>query len=223
MHPQPGVDDGVDAAKLPRAEVLSGEGHDRNADGVGNGPVKPVEFPVDRPGRRRIRAEQIDGLLNDDVCNAVHDGGKARGQADGRHAAQKRAVKPQFRQVQTAVARNAQQHPDHQPGANQLRQAGRHGCACRPETENSHEQKIQSCVGKRANDEEVERALGIAHCAQNASAHVIDHGGNHTGKIPLQIDNGIGQRVGGRVEQDEYRPGHPNAQRCHNGADHDGE
>ena len=219
MHPHAGTDDGINAVDLPRAVVLPGKGHDGDADGIGDWPVKPIELPVDRPGRRCIRAEQVDGLLDDDVRDAVHDGGKPRRQADGRHAAQKRAVSAQLRHMQAAVARNAQQHPDHETRADELRQAGRHGRTRCPEAENGHEQEIQPCVGHCADNEEIERPFRIAHRAQDARAHVIDHGGDHTGKIPLQIDDGIGQRVGGRVKQNEDRPGHKNAQRRHDRAD----
>ena len=223
MHPHAGTDDRSNAVKLPRTVILSGECHDRDADGVGHGPIKPVELPVDRPGCRRVCAEQIDGLLDDNIRDAVHDGSQSRGQANSRHAAQKHAVKAQLRHMQAAVARNTQQHPDHEPRADQLRQAGRHGRARRSKSENSDEQQIQPRVGQRADDEEVKGPFRIAHRAQNTRPHVIDHGGDHTGKIPLQIDDGIGQRVGRRVEQDEHGPGHENAQRRHDRADHDGE
>ena len=120
VHPQPGVDDGVDAAKLPRAEVLSGEGHDRNADGVGNRPEDAVELPVDRPRRDRVRAEQIDCLLDIDVRNVIKHAGNAGGKPDDEHALEQPPVRADFFEVQAVVSVRALQGADDQPRADEL-------------------------------------------------------------------------------------------------------
>ena len=105
---------------FPRAVVLPREGHDGNADGVGNRPEDAVELPVDRPRRDRVRAEQIDCLLDIDVRNVIKHAGNAGGKPDDEHALEQPPVRADFFEVQAVVSVRALQGADDQPRADEL-------------------------------------------------------------------------------------------------------
>ena len=125
--------------------------------------------------------------------------------------------------MQPARAGGACERVQDQNCTDELRQARRDRRAGRPHAEHGYEQKIQHRIGRRADDQEVQRPPRIPHRAQDARAHIIDHGRDHAGKIPLQIDDRILQRPLGWVEQDERRPRHGDAEDGHDGADENGE
>ena len=57
---------------------------------------------------------------------------------------------------------------------------GQHG---QHHAQHDHKEQVEHHVDNARNGEEIQRALGIAHGAQNACADVVDHQADDTGKI----------------------------------------
>ena len=64
-------------------------------------------------------------------------------------------------------------------------QLGQNGRSCdsgHTETEDGHGKKIQKKVKAAGEDQEIQRPSGVADGAQDARAHVVEHGGDRAAK-----------------------------------------
>ena len=218
---QPLVDRLVHALTVACAEVLPDVGHDGDADGVGDGPVVVVELVEGGPARHGVRAEHIDADLQDDVGNAVHRALKGSGDADVEHPAENAAVKLLTVVEQTLLLGKPPQGAHDQRRAHDLRKSGRGGGSLDAPLENDHKEQVERNVGYDADEKVVKRALGVSHRAQDAAAHVVEHGRHHAEEEDAQIGGGGVECLGGGLHPHEQLPRGGNAEdREKNAADH---
>ena len=78
--------------------------------------------------------------------------------------------------------------------------------------ENDHKEQVERNVGYDADEEVVKRTLGVAHRAQNAAAHVVEHGRHHAEEEDAQIGGGGVECLGGGLHPHEQLPRGGNAE-----------
>ena len=111
---------------------------------------------------------------------------------------------PQPPQLQAHTAVRPQQHCQHQHRRRRLGDDGGPGNACNAHAEADHEHQVQHRVQPRRHHQKVEGTPGVAHCPENAGAHVVDEQPRNAGKIDGQIGRGLRQHLRRGVHQGQH-------------------
>ena len=189
-HAQTAPDTFVDTIHLPGAVILAREGCDGDAEGTDGHPEEGVHLPVYGPGSDGICPETVDGSLDDDIGETVHDGLQAGRKSDPDNAVQHSAVDTDPVQVKPVHVLYTHQYQNHKHGAQSLGADGGDSGACHTQIETYDQEQIQQDIREAAGDQEVERTSGIPDCPQNAGAYVIDQIANGSCIINTDIENG---------------------------------
>lgn len=99
-------------------------------------------------------------------------------------------------------------------GGDALRDDGRIRNALDAHAERQHEDEIENDVEHGGDDEEIERALGIAHGAQNARAHVVEHKANDAREVDGEVRRGLRHDLGRGLHEIEHEGNHGDADDC---------
>ena len=117
---------------------------------------------------------------------------------------------PQDHPVHVVRAHEGEQYQNRADG---LAQDGGHSRAHHAHLEGYHKEKIQRHVQQGAENQEVERPLGVAHRPQNAGAHVVHQIEHHAGEINPDIGQGVVHNLLGGTHNSQ---GNGRKQQAHN-------
>ena len=167
--------------------VLTGEGHGCLRKSVHGGINEALKVGGCRAARHHGGAKRVDGGLNDHIGQAEHSALQPGRQADEQDLLQGTGMEAEMAQVKAQCPFFLHQHPgDHTGGDGLADDSGqRHACYAHGKTDDEHQ--IQHYVDDACRCQTVQRAFGVAHCAQQGGAEVVQHGHRHTDEIDLQV------------------------------------
>ena len=122
------------------------------------------------------------------------------------HPAENAAVKLLTVVEQTLLLGQPPQGAHDQCRAHDLRKGGRGSRALDAPAEDKDEEEVERNIRHDADEQVVERTLGVAHRAQDAAAHVVEHGRHHAKEEDAQIGGGGVERFGRGLHPHEKLP-----------------
>ena len=180
-------DNAVQVLVLARAHVLAGKGDGSLRKGVHGGIDEALQIGGGRTACHHRGAEGVDGRLDDHVGQAEHGALQTGRQADEQNLLQGTHVEAQMMQIQMQRALLLHQHPRHHAGGNGLTDDGSQRHACHAHGKANDEHKVQHHVDETGCCQTVQRALGVAHGAQQRTAEVVQHGHGHPDEINFKV------------------------------------
>ena len=165
-------------------------------DGVHRGVHKALQVAGGGVRSHHHLAEAVDGGLNQHVGNAEQAALQARGQSDAGNVDQLTPVNSHVPDVQMHRAGEAHQADDHQHRANRLGADRGDSNARHVHVEADHHHQVEDHVHHPGNGQVEQRALGIAHGAQDGRAEVVNHVEGHAQEIDphiggCQVEHGV--------------------------------
>ena len=191
-----------------RAEILPGEGRGRRAERAHDHPEDTVDLAVCRPGGNHVGAEAVDRGLHNDIGDIINHALQARRQANAHNVAQDRQRKADIPQAHAVHVIRAHESEHHQHGAHRLAENRRDRRAVHAEVQRHNEQQIQQHIQERAENQEIQRTLGVAHSAQDARAHVIDEVEHHSQEINADVGKRMVEDIRGCAHDGERQRRH---------------
>ena len=180
-------DNTVQVLVLACAHVLAGKGDGSLRKGVHGGIDEALQIGGGRTACHHRGAEGVDGRLDDHVGQAEHGALQTGRQADKQNLLQGTHVEAQMMQIQMQRALLLHQHPRHHAGGNGLTDDGSQRHACHAHGKANDEHKVQHHVDETGCCQTVQRALGVAHGAQQRTAEVVQHGHGHPDEINFKV------------------------------------
>lgn len=108
----------------------------------------------------------------------------------------------------------AEQRNHRKHGGDALRDDGRIRNTLNAHAERQHEDEIENDVEHGGDDEEIERALGIAHGTQNARAHVVEHKTDDAREVDGEVRGGLRHDLCRGLHEIEHEGNHSDADDC---------
>ena len=224
-HGQGDAGDGapVGALLLFSADVLADEGRGGHGGALHRQQDELVQLVVAAPPGHAAGAEGVDVGLHEHVGEGGDHRLDGRGQAHGEHPLQDRAVDAQVPPDQAVDVLSAGQQPERQHGRDQLGEDRGVGDARDARLQAEDEGQVQYDVQHAGQDQEHQRAGGIAHGPEDAAAHVVDQQAGEAQEVDAQVGDGVLEHVVGGGHQPQHRAhaGQPNG--GEQGAEHERE
>ena len=171
------------AALFSGAEVLCHEGAHGHGKSVDRQEDEALKLCRCADAGHRHLAEGVDVGLDHHVGEVDHAGLQRCRQADLNDLHELPAVKADLLRLKTDHFVRLQQAPHHQGSTHKLADDGRKSRAFHTHMQEADEAKVKDCVQHRAEDQVIERVLGIAARLQNADEQVVKDQPHTAGKI----------------------------------------
>ena len=202
------------------AEVLPHERGGRKRDGLHRQQDELVNFGIRRPAGHAVRAEMVDVGLHKNIRERGDRHLDRRRDADADDLPDHFPADAKITQEQPDAGFAAHERDENEERGRALRDDRRKRHAAHAHVKRQHEHKVEHGVEHRGNDEEIERPSGIAHRAEDARTHVIQHQPKDARKINGEVCGGFRHDLGGRFHQVEHRGDHENARAGEDHAEH---
>ena len=194
------------ALSLSRAIVLADEGHGRAAESHEQKITVGIKHLADAcPGDGR-RAVGVDAALHEDVAQREHHTLQSGRNADFQNASGRGPVEPDVARAQPHRRLLVHENPYDEACREGVGDAGGDGHARHAHVEHDDEEEIKQRVDETGYDEDVERALRVAHAAQDGGAEVVGHEEWGPGEIDAQVEHGVVDDVGRRAHELQHGP-----------------
>ena len=209
----------ADAVLASGAVVLTHQRRGGKAQGVDDHPVDGVDLPPDGPGGDGVRAEAVDGGLNQHIGEGIHQRPQRSRDADAQYFGGVKGIQTDLPEIDMHHAVGAQKVPEGGNGADVLGEDGRPCGAGDAQMQVDYKDNIQHDIGERSGHQIPERTPGIADGAQNGGTGIVEHVADHAAGIDAQVRlrhaDGLIRRVHGaqhRACQSENNDGQHQSQ-----------
>ena len=182
-----GTDSLVYTVHFPRTIILSHKGSDRYTKGIDDHPEQAVDLAVCCPCRYRIRSQCIHAGLDQNIGRCIHYRLQSRRKSDPNDPVEHSSIKTDLAQFQTMHIFRPHQHPQYQHSTERLRQDRSKCGTCHTHMQSDDKHNVQYNIGQAADDQKIQRSLGIPHSPQDAGSHVVDQIPDNAQKIDSDI------------------------------------
>lgn len=205
VHQQADLNALFHTVEFSGAKVLADKGDDGDAEGAGDHPVNGVNFCKGRMGRYRFRSQTVQGGLDNDVGDAVHNRLYPGRQANGDDGDQQRTMEPYFSGPQTIDVGGASKREQNQKCADGLRNDGGISGAFDAQMQQNNKKDIQPNIQKAAYHQKIQRSFGISDGTQDTGADIVNKDKNNAREIYTQIRDRSTDDIRGRLHHFQNR------------------